>query len=61
MLTVLFWTALGFLLGAVPFSAWLARLVGADVRRYGDGNPGAANAWRAGGWKIGLPLCCWMS
>jgi len=55
MMTVLFWTVLSFVLGALPFSVWLARLVGADVRRYGDSNPGAANAWRAGGWKIGLP------
>jgi len=55
MLTVPFWTALSFVLGALPFSVWLARLAGADARRYGDGNPGAANAWRAGGWKIGLP------
>jgi len=26
-----------------------------DVRRYGDGNPGATNAWRAGGWRVGVP------
>jgi glycerol-3-phosphate acyltransferase PlsY len=49
-------TGLGFLLGAMPFSYWLGHLVlHTDIRRYGDGNPGAANAWRAGGWRVGLP------
>ncbi len=53
---VLFWTAVGFLSGSLPFSVWLGWLVArADVRRYGDGNPGAANAWRAGGWRAGVP------
>ena len=54
-LAVLLWTGLGFLLGAMPFSLWLGWLfLRTDVRRYGDGNPGAANAWRAGGWRVGL-------
>jgi len=30
-------------------------LARADVRLYGDGNPGAVNAWKAGGWKCGVP------
>ncbi len=51
----LFWMAVGFLSGSIPFSVWLGRLLlRADIRRYGDGNPGAANAWRAGGWPMGL-------
>lgn len=55
-MAALFWTAAGFLCGAVPFSVLLARLTtGADIRRVGDGNPGAANAWRAGGWRVGAP------
>ena len=54
---VLLWTALGLLFGAIPFSVWLGRLgVHADIRGYGDGNPGAANAWRVGSWRIGLPV-----
>ncbi len=54
--TVLLWVLVGFLAGSLPFSVWIGRLVArADVRRYGDGNPGATNAWRAGGWKAGLP------
>ncbi len=53
---VVLWTALGFLSGSLPFSVWLGHLVArANVRRYGDGNPGAVNAWRAGGWRAGLP------
>jgi glycerol-3-phosphate acyltransferase PlsY len=48
----------GFLLGSLPFSVWLGRIfLHDDVRRYGaDHNPGAANAWRAGKWKLGLPV-----
>lgn len=53
---VFLWTVLGFFAGSLPFSVWIGRLVArADVRRWGDGNPGAANAWRAGGWRAGLP------
>lgn len=48
-------TTLGFLVGSLPFAVWLGRwLAHTDIRRYGDGNPGAANAWRAGGWRIGV-------
>jgi len=55
MLLIL-WTATSFLLGAMPFSVWMGRLfLRTDVRSYGDGNPGAINAWRAGGYKSGLP------
>ena len=53
-INILFWTAIGFFCGAIPFSVLLARLyAGADISRVGDGNPGAANAWRAGGWRVG--------
>jgi glycerol-3-phosphate acyltransferase PlsY len=52
----LLWAGLGFLVGALPFSFWLGRLfLQDDIRRYRDRNPGAANAWRAGGWRLGLP------
>jgi len=55
-MVTLLWTGLGFLLGAMPFSFWLGRLIlDTDIRRYGDGNPGAINAWRAGGWAVGVP------
>ena len=41
---------LAFFLGAVPFSYIVGRcFLGKDIRNYGDGNPGAANVFRAGG------------
>jgi glycerol-3-phosphate acyltransferase PlsY len=47
--------AIGILLGSLPFSVWLVRLAAhVDVRRFGDGNPGAINAWKAGGWPVGV-------
>jgi glycerol-3-phosphate acyltransferase PlsY len=54
--SVLFWTVVGFVLGSLPFSYWLGRsTLHMDIRGYGDGNPGAANAWRAGTWRLGIP------
>lgn len=53
---VLIWSVAGFFLGSIPFSLLLGRLAArADIRRYGDGNPGAVNAFRAGGWRVGVP------
>ncbi|UCG54469.1 MAG: glycerol-3-phosphate acyltransferase [Dehalococcoidia bacterium] len=44
-----------FLLGACPFSVWIGRLfLKKDIIKYGDGNPGAANVFRAGNIKLGL-------
>ena len=46
-----------FFCGAIPFSYLLGRiLLQKDIRAYGDGNPGAANAWKAGGATIGLAV-----
>lgn len=46
---------LAFFCGSLPFSVWLGKiLLGIDVRKFGDGNPGAANAFRAGNKLIGL-------
>ncbi len=43
-----------FWLGACPFSVWVGWWVlRKDIRHYGDGNPGAANVFRAGGRKAG--------
>jgi acyl phosphate:glycerol-3-phosphate acyltransferase len=44
-----------FFLGSLPFSVWLGRLVlDIDVRRFGDGNPGTVNVFRAGSKIVGL-------
>jgi glycerol-3-phosphate acyltransferase PlsY len=44
-----------FWLGACPFSVWIGHwLLGKDIRAYGDGNPGAANVFKAGGRKAGV-------
>ncbi len=46
---------LSFLCGALPFSVWLSKLAAhRDVRDYGDGNPGAMNAFKSGGKAVGL-------
>lgn len=53
---VLTWTFIAFVAGSLPCSVWLGHLaLQTDVRRYGDGNPGATNAWKAGGWRLGIP------
>lgn len=52
LLTVLLAIA-AFILAAVPFSVIIGRLfLRKDITRYGDGNPGAANVFRAGHNKI---------
>lgn len=44
-----------FILGAVPFSVIIGHLLlKKDITRYGDGNPGSANVFRAGSKKLGL-------
>jgi glycerol-3-phosphate acyltransferase PlsY len=54
---VLAWVCLAFTCGALPFAVWLSRAAaGRDARTLGDGNPGAANAWRAGGWRLGVAV-----
>ena len=54
-LLVLLWIALGFLSGSIPFSVWLGRVfLRSDIRRVGDGNPGAANVVRSGSRVLGL-------
>lgn len=51
----LLWTLLAFIAGALPFSVWIGELtLDEDIRRYGDGNPGATNVMRAGGKVWGL-------
>jgi len=44
-----------FGLGAVPFSVLIGRrFLGKNIQEFGDGNPGSANVFRAGGRKTGF-------
>jgi glycerol-3-phosphate acyltransferase PlsY len=46
---------LAFLCGSMPFSVWIGKLfLQLDVRKYGDGNPGATNVFRSGSRIMGL-------
>ncbi|HUV86750.1 MAG TPA: glycerol-3-phosphate 1-O-acyltransferase PlsY [bacterium] len=47
--------AASFLIGALPFSWFLGRMAGIDLRRVGSGNPGATNLYRAAGARWGIP------
>ena len=51
-------TCLGaYLLGSLPFSVWIGRLVkGIDLREHNTGNPGAINATKTFGFAVGLPV-----
>lgn len=52
---MILWLAIAeFLCGALMFSYWLGKLVRKDLKRVGDGNPGAFNLWRAAGYRWGL-------
>jgi glycerol-3-phosphate acyltransferase PlsY len=49
--------AVAYLLGSVPTSVWLGRLLhGVDLRTLGSGNAGGTNALRVLGWRVGLPV-----
>jgi glycerol-3-phosphate acyltransferase PlsY len=51
--------AAAYVLGSLPFSVWVARAHGVDVRKVGSGNPGATNVLRAAGRGPGaLALLC---
>ncbi|MEM1128797.1 MAG: glycerol-3-phosphate 1-O-acyltransferase PlsY [Bacteroidota bacterium] len=46
---------LSYLVGSVPASVWIGKLLyGVDVREHGSGNAGATNAFRVLGWKAGV-------
>ena len=56
-MNAILWTAVAYLCGSVPFAVWLGRLLlGKDIRRFGDGNPGGTNVIRAGGKGLGLAV-----
>ena len=41
----------GYIIGSLPFSFWVAKTKGIDLRKVGSGNTGASNVWRAAGFK----------
>ncbi|MCX6001263.1 MAG: glycerol-3-phosphate acyltransferase [Chloroflexi bacterium] len=44
------WIAAALVLGSLPFSLWIGKIfLHKDIRRFGDGSPGATNVARAGG------------
>lgn len=48
-------TVLGYLIGAIPFSFLVGRLlIRKDIRTVGDGNPGGTNVIKAGGIPAGI-------
>ncbi len=53
---ILIFGILGYLLGAIPFAAIIARSKGVDIFSFGSGNPGATNVKRACG-KFAGNLC----
>jgi glycerol-3-phosphate acyltransferase PlsY len=54
-MVAILWIVFAFLCGALPLSVWLGRAaLKVDITQYGDGNPGAANVWRAGGGRWGM-------
>lgn len=59
MVIDLAWVIFAFFCGSLPLSYWVGKLfVKADIRQIGDGNPGGANVWKAGGswWGISAIL-----
>ncbi|MFW9923503.1 MAG: glycerol-3-phosphate acyltransferase [Candidatus Thorarchaeota archaeon] len=57
ILWILLAIILSYLIGSIPFSVWLGKLVkGYDLRNSHTGNPGGFNAVRTFGLAIGLPI-----
>lgn len=51
------WLTISYICGALPWSVWLGLAIyHADPRREVDGNPGAANAFRSAGWRLGIAI-----
>lgn len=57
MITIGLLSILAYLLGSIPSSVWLGKMIrGIDLREHGSGNAGTSNAFRVLGWKIGIAV-----
>lgn len=55
MLNLLLIAGISYLMGSIPTSVWVGKLVyGIDIREHGSGNAGATNIYRGLGWKPAL-------
>ncbi len=55
-MTHFLWLVASYLAGSLSFGTYLSRAAGVDIQKSGSGNPGATNALRTAGWKIGLSV-----
>jgi glycerol-3-phosphate acyltransferase PlsY len=56
-MTLALWLLASYLLGAIPTSYWVARLLkGVDLRQVGSRNLGATNLYRNLGWRYAVPV-----
>ena len=54
-MVLIFWALIAFLCSSIPWAMILGFFfLNRDIREIGDHNPGGVNAWKMGGWKIGL-------
>lgn len=57
MLNLIFVIVLAYLVGSIPTSIIVSKLVkGIDIRNYGSGNAGGSNVFRILGWKWGVSV-----
>ena len=57
MLNLVFISVLSYLVGSIPTSIIMSKLVkGIDIRHHGSGNAGGSNVFRILGWKYGLSV-----
>ncbi len=57
MFSFFFIILLSYLLGSIPTSIWVGKIVKkVDIREHGSGNAGATNTFRILGWKAGVAV-----